>query len=550
MDRLFQQFYDLIFQFHPDMIVFCDPSGLVKEGNRMAAHFLQKKGSIYHFFHSSSRKEIQHLFEQVRITGEPATFEAVVEETPSSILCLPLYSNNFFYGYALIIRDISKVKEADEKIQYLTQFDDLTKLPNEQATFNRLEYLCQTEKNPAAVVKFQINRYKYINEIFGKDISNEVIKSFARQLRNIFPDTYFIGRLSNDEFLVIVYNVVNKDEMIRDIVHRINKLEDILVINDLEIYYDYSIGIVFYPVHGRTPKTLIKNSEIAIKMGKEKNERIAQFNNHNSKSIERRIFIENELYKAVKKRELCLYYQPIVDTKEKKITGFEVLLRWKHKELGMIPPSEFIPIAEDTGLIVEIGKWSMEKACQQLKEWRDKGFRDLKISVNLSIKQFYQHDVVKMITDYLTMYEIPPECFELEFTETVPMYNFEWFLEIIRKLKKLNIGLSIDDFGTGYSSLSYLTKLKLDKIKIDRSFIQNIYLEHDHNVVVKTIIALAQNLKLSIVAEGVEKKEQVFFLNRHHCFQMQGFYFSKPVSSDEAFQLLQNWPEKKKQLFI
>lgn len=177
----------------------------------------------------------------------------------------------------------------------------------------------------------------------------------------------------------------------------------------------------------------------------------------------------------------------------------------------MIPPSEFIPIAEDTGLIVEIGKWSMEKACQQLKEWRDKGFRDLKISVNLSIKQFYQHDVVKMITDYLTMYEIPPECFELEFTETVPMYNFEWFLEIIRKLKKLNIGLSIDDFGTGYSSLSYLTKLKLDKIKIDRSFIQNIYLEHDHNVVVKTIIALAQNLKLSIVAEGVEKKNKYFF---------------------------------------
>lgn len=182
----------------------------------------------------------------------------------------------------------------------------MTKLPNEQATFNRLEYLCQTEKNPAAVVKFQINRYKYINEIFGKDISNEVIKSFARQLRNIFPDTYFIGRLSNDEFLVIVYNVVNKDEMIRDIVHRINKLEDILVINDLEIYYDYSIGIVFYPVHGRTPKTLIKNSEIAIKMGKEKNERIAQFNNHNSKSIERRIFIENELYKAVKK-EIYVY---------------------------------------------------------------------------------------------------------------------------------------------------------------------------------------------------------------------------------------------------
>lgn len=543
MENVFQRFYHYIFRFYPDAILLCDSDGIIKDGNEQAFNMFQnyanvKNRSVFECFHMLNDKEICEISEAVKKTGKPAVFEAVVAGLPSSIVNIPLIEDQRFYGFAFIIKDISQVKEADKKIEYLTQFDDLTNLPNERTTFAFLNAVCQKGVS-TAIVKLQIRRFKYINEIFGKEVSNEVIRAFAGQLKALFPDTYFIGRLSNNEFLIIMEDVADQEDFIRNITIKLENLKDLLDIHGQEIYYDYSIGIAFYPMHGQDPETLIKNSEIAIQIGMQKNERIAQFNNIKSKSFERRIYLENELYKSVKKKELSLYYQPIVDTKAKHIIGFEVLLRWPHKELGMVSPAEFIPIAEETGLIVEIGKWSMEQACRQLQEWRQKGYRDLKISLNMSIKQFYQHDVVDMIQELLIKYNIPPECFEIEFTESVPMYNLEWFMEIIQKLKKLHIKLSIDDFGTGYSSLSYLTKLKLDKIKIDRSFIQNLSMEKETDVVVKTIIALAKNLKLAIVAEGVEKKEQISFLQNHHCFQMQGFYFSKPIPSEEAFQLLQ-----------
>lgn len=540
--------YYKIFQNHPDIIFICDVNGNIKESNRhgtnlLSQHSIDQEPSIFQFFQNS--EEIKNVIKDNIHKQEIIHFEATLfDHTPCCIICLPLMKQFTLTGIAFILKDITKVKESDQMIQYLTHHDELTGLPNERATIQQLDNIGKTESKLAAIVKFNLVRYRYISDFYGKNYRDELIKTFAKQIRENIPKLHFVGRLSKDEFVAIILNVEDKEQVVSMISQSIEQLDKRACINGKEVYYDFNVGIAFYPDDGKAAHTLVQRSEIAAQSGFEKNEKVGIFNSLNSKQYQRKVMLETELYKAIKKNELYLYYQPVIDTKAGRIDGFEVLLRWKHDTLGLISPAEFIPIAEETGFIIEIGRWSMEQALRQLSKWRKKGNHHLKISLNISVKQFYQQDLIMMIDSLLKKYSIPPECLELEFTESVPMHNIDRFLEIIEDLKKLDIKLSIDDFGTGYSSLSYLTRLKLDKIKIDRSFIQNLLMEKEYDVVVKTIIALARNLRLSIIAEGVELQDQVNFLNQHQCYYMQGFYFSKPLSSQDAEKLLISWNNK------
>jgi len=551
VNKRYDKYYK-IFQNYPDVIFICDRNGTIQESNRHGTSLLsnynkRQNPSIFDFF--QNKDLIKNVIEEMVYKQDIVHLEEnLYDHTPCSIVCLPIVEEFSLSRIVFILKDISKMRESHQMIQYLTLHDELTGLPNERATIQQLDNIKKTKTNKAVIVKFNLIRYRYISDFYGKKCRDEVIKTFAKQIRDNIPKLHFVGRLSKDEFVAIILHVDNTDRVVSKITESIDQLDKRVCINGKEVFYDFNVGIAFYPEHGEDAHTLVQNSEIAAQSSLEHNEKVGLFNSLNSKQYRRKVMLETELYKAIKKNELYLYYQPVIDTKAGKIDGFEVLLRWNHETLGMISPTEFIPIAEETGFIIEIGRWSMEKALQQLSEWRNKGNNHLKISLNISVKQFYQQDLVKMIDSLLKKYNIPPEYLELEFTESVPMHNIDRFLEIINDLKKLNINLSIDDFGTGYSSLSYLTKLKLDKIKIDRSFIQNLRMEKENDVVVKTIIALAKNLKLSIIAEGVELEDHVNFLNQHECYYMQGYYFSRPLSSNGAEKLLELWETKSFQI--
>jgi len=551
VNKRYDKYYK-IFQNYPDVIFICDRNGTIQESNRHGTSLLsnynkRQNPSIFDFF--QNKDLIKNVIEEMVYKQDIVHLEEnLYDHTPCSIVCLPIVEEFSLSRIVFILKDISKMRESHQMIQYLTLHDELTGLPNERATIQQLDNIKKTQTNKAVIVKFNLIRYRYISDFYGKKCRDEVIKTFAKQIRDNIPKLHFVGRLSKDEFVAIILHVDNTDRVVSKITESIDQLDKRVCINGKEVFYDFNVGIAFYPEHGEDAHTLVQNSEIAAQSSLEHNEKVGLFNSLNSKQYRRKVMLETELYKAIKKNELYLYYQPVIDTKAGKIDGFEVLLRWNHETLGMISPTEFIPIAEETGFIIEIGRWSMEKALQQLSEWRNKGNNHLKISLNISVKQFYQQDLVKMIDSLLKKYNIPPEYLELEFTESVPMHNIDRFLEIINDLKKLNINLSIDDFGTGYSSLSYLTKLKLDKIKIDRSFIQNLRMEKENDVVVKTIIALAKNLKLSIIAEGVELEDHVNFLNQHECYYMQGYYFSRPLSSNGAEKLLELWETKSFQI--
>lgn len=531
-----------IYHLHPEPIFICDVNGTIQQYNKQVFNFvqehcnIQRLETVYELFQNENW--VEGLFENVKRRQEVIHHETTLyTEFPIYVTAIPLSKTSV----AFILQDMSRVKESKHFIQYFMYYDELTNLPNEKAISEQLKQICKSANTRAAIIKVNLNRFKYLSDMYGNEFRDQVILYVAKLLKENISKPHFVGRLSTDEFIIIIKDVKNKEQTISFIQQKVDNLDQKFVFKGQEIYYDFQVGIAFYPEDGNDAETLIQNSEIAAKIGLNKNKKVCLFNPLYGQPFYRKAMMERDLYQAIKKNELELYYQPIIDTKSCNIAGFEVLLRWKHKNIGMISPEEFIPIAEETGFIIEIGRWSMEEALKQLCIWRNKGYKNLKISLNWSIRQFFQQDLLKMINSLLNKYNIPPECLELEITESHLMYNIDYFLNMIKELKELSVNVSIDDFGTGYSSLSYLTKLKLDKIKIDRSFIQNLDRDEENNVVVKTVISLAKNLQLSIIAEGVEKQEHISFLHRHQCYYMQGYYFSKPVCRKEAEHLLEHW---------
>jgi diguanylate cyclase (GGDEF)-like protein/PAS domain S-box-containing protein len=446
-----------------------------------------------------------------------------------------------------IARDISERKRFEEQLLHQSNHDALSGLPNRLLFHDRLgQALVQASltEHLVAVMLLDLNRFKIINDTLGHDLGDLLLKEVALRFATCMHGGDTIARWGGDEFVFLLPNLGHPEEAAEVAERILNVLSQPFLLADKEIFVSASIGITLYPTDVQTREGLIQNAEVAMYRAKEHGESAYQFftGDMNARAFER-LVLENSLRKALERKELLLYYQPQVDLATGKISGMEALLRWQHPELGMVSPAQFIPLAEETGLIVPIGEWVLREACRQNKAWQDAGMARMRVSVNLSARQFQQQDIVEMTAAALQESGLTADCLELELTESYIMQNPEVAISTLKLLEEMGVFLSVDDFGTGYSSLSYLRRFPIDCLKIDQSFVRDIPGSADAAAIVSAIVAMARSLMLEIVAEGVETQEQLNYLKQLQCNRMQGFLFSRPIPAKEFEKLVKDRQE-------
>jgi diguanylate cyclase (GGDEF)-like protein/PAS domain S-box-containing protein len=449
--------------------------------------------------------------------------------------------------YILILRDITERKQLESLLTYQASHDPLTGLPNRSLLMDRLEqaiFIAERDKQQVAVIAFDLDHFKTINDSYGHDIGDILLKKITARIEPVIRKSDTFSRLGSNEYVLIMRSL--KDE--KDTLPILRKILSLLTkpffIQGIEINTSASIGISLYPEGGKDPTTLLKNAEAAMHQAKEIGRNTFQFYNKSiNKRLKERVEIEHFLQQALKKNEFFLHYQPIFDLANKKIVGLEALIRWQHPKLGLVPPQEFIPLAEETALILPIGDWVLQRSCEQLKEWQNAGFEDLFISINLSSNQLKRTAILQTIHNVCKKTGIHPSSIHIEITENVILEDVELAQKILTILKDLGINLIIDDFGTGYSSLTYLQKFPISAIKIDRSFISYLTYKTSEIAFVLSILAMAQKLNLKVIAEGVETKQQLEFLREHGCDMIQGFHFCYPLPANEVSEFLKKYRE-------
>jgi diguanylate cyclase (GGDEF)-like protein len=378
-----------------------------------------------------------------------------------------------------------------------------------------------------------------INNTYGYATGDALIRQVAQRLKECVGETGVLARVGGDKFAVFRGGVANSREIQTFADHVMESFGAPFAIENLEFYVTLSVGICVYPDDGEDVSTLLVNAESAMYLAKK-----LWRNNYQyyvkalGEASSRRLALETSLRRAVERGELFLQYQPIVDLKTGKFTGAEALVRWNHPEFGLLGPDNFIPLADETGLIIEIGEWVLHQACMQAKSWHDMGLYPMTIAVNVSAVQLGQTQLLNQVADVLSKTGLDPACLELEITESVVMRDAEASIKMLGALKDMGIKISVDDFGTGYSSLSYLKQLPIDILKIDKSFTRDIGSDADSSSIVTAIVALAKSLNLSVLAEGVESIEQLGFLRKEKCDRVQGYYYSRPVNPDALLPLI------------
>jgi diguanylate cyclase (GGDEF)-like protein/PAS domain S-box-containing protein len=443
-----------------------------------------------------------------------------------------------------IFSDISEKKMSEERIYHLAHYDILTGLPNRSSFQNDIEEALVRairRGHQVALLFLDLDQFKLINDAAGHTAGDELLKQVALRLKRTVRDEDVVARLGGDEFTVLlddIHSAENADLVAEKILHQ---LASPFQLDHSELVVTTSIGISVFPDDCDDAATLLKNADTAMYRAKEQGRNNCQFFTEEMKTrASERLRLENEMRSALKRNEFLLHYQPQVDTQSGKIVGLEALVRWQHPERGMVPPGVFIPVAEDSGLIVPLGKWIMQEACAQYKAWLDAGLQPVRIAVNLSGRQFVRQDLHGMVEKILDEAGIPPQCIELELTESTIMENVDETIEVLKALRELGVHLSIDDFGTGYSSMAYLKRFTIDKLKIDQSFVRDIATDSDDAAIVTATIAMAHALNLTVIAEGVETEQQLEFLKDNGCEQMQGYYFSRPLPAREITGLLRS----------
>ncbi|SHJ87424.1 diguanylate cyclase (GGDEF) domain-containing protein [Anaerobranca californiensis DSM 14826] len=424
-------------------------------------------------------------------------------------------------------KELATIKE---KLDVLAYTDLVTGLPNK--TFIEQEVNMNIKLgqcNNFALVYIDVDNFKNINDTLGHSAGDQLLRNIAKRLREQITYPHLVGRLGGDEFVLVIYDDGNNGGVLNHIKEIIEKLKIPWVYNGKEYFISISAGIALYPQHGTTFEILYKNADSSMYMAKEQGRnKIFIYSNAMQEKRVATMELANQLHNAINKGELTLHYQPIIDLKTEKITGLEALIRWQHPEKDLISPMEFIPIAENTGLIHQINLWVLKTACLQKKIWDKVCNCSLKISVNFSCKSFEYPDLAEQIKNIIEETGINPTDVQLEITETTFLDNLQLGIEILKKLQKMGITIALDDFGTGYSSLTYLINLPIDAVKLDRDFINKIGHRKENEIIVKAIIELAKALNIQVVAEGIENREQLSFLKNIGCHQGQGYHFSKP----------------------
>jgi diguanylate cyclase (GGDEF)-like protein/PAS domain S-box-containing protein len=475
---------------------------------------------------------------------EVMKFEFQVKRLDGVMLDIEMSAMPILFGGRMVTqvvgRDISDRKKAEKTIQYMAFYDTLTGLPNRNMFKKRLnEVLYQQKVKMAAVLFLDLDRFKIINDTKGHSTGDVILKEVARRLQNTVQKEGMVSRQGGDEFIILIENT-NKENATLMAQRILDEFLIPLEVKDQEFFITPSIGISIYPTDGNDEETLIKNADTAMYVAKGHGKNKFQYYaaNLNVNSIQM-MELENGLRKALEQNQLVLYYQPQVELTTGNIVGIEALLRWQHPKLGLISPSTFIPLAEETGLIVPIGEWVLKTACKQNKAWHDAGVQRVPIAVNISVRQLKEDRFVDYVAKVLDQAGLNPKYLELEITESI-MQNIDESMIILNQLKEYGVNLSIDDFGTGYSSLSYLRHLPIDKIKIDKSFVDDILYHTTQGVMAKTIIDMGNHLQFSVIAEGIEQKEQVDFLQQNECNIGQGYFFSRPLTVDQMEEYLEN----------
>ena len=438
--------------------------------------------------------------------------------------------------------DVTALRAYQEQLQHTAHYDALTGLANRMLLRDRLHIALQfaARRGTSVWVLFiGLERFKIINETMGHDVGDAVLKILATRIDACAKVSDTVSRFGDDEFVLILEAPAQEKELMAIVESLLSTIAQPIALGDEKYFVGCGIGIASSPADGHDVEALVKHADSAMQVARSKRSNNFHFftASMNHRALERSR-IEADLRVAVEHGQFLLHYQPQVDLRSGRIVGMEALIRWQHPERGLVPPMDFIGLAEETGLILPIGAWVIRTACAQMKTWQSQGFNGLRISVNISPRQFSDEHLVGYIASVLDTTGLAPELFQLELTESLVMTDVERGIGILRELKALGVQLAVDDFGTGYSSLAYLKRLPIDTLKIDRSFVSDITVSPDDAVIVKSIISLAHNLRLQVVAEGVETQEQLEFLQVNGCNELQGYFFGRPVTAADFTRLL------------
>lgn len=457
---------------------------------------------------------------------------------------IPQRISDEIVGRVFSFRDVTRRKQMEEQLLQQATCDPLTGLPNRILLKDRINQEIKHAKRQhlkVAILFFDLDRFKIVNDSLGHNVGDSLLQVVAQRLKGCIREGDTLARWGGDEFIIVLSNIKYREQIIPIIALCQEVLEEVFLIDNRSISITSSVGASFYPIDGTNATVLLKNADAAMYCAKADGRNNYRFYTPqmNAKAIEQ-LALASDLHKALEKKEFFLLYQPMVDLKTKKIVSAEALIRWLHPVRGLVSPMEFIEVAEETGLIPLLGEWVINTACAQNKKWQDLGLDPIKVAVNVSGIQFKQDNIIQVVETALDNSRLNPQYLNLELTESSIMGDTHTYIYAMNALKKLGVGLVIDDFGTGYSSLSYLKRFPVNKIKIDKSFVRDINTDEDDKAIVQAIIAMAKQLKLQVVAEGVEKREQLEFLQSENCDEIQGFYFSPPINENEIEKMLRH----------
>ena len=484
------------------------------------------------------------ILENKKVIYEPSTSDG----KSFDIVATSIKNSDGSVSKMEVIRNVTDKKlaqqhllEQKEKLQHQAEHDFLTGLPNRILFSDRLSQAIEKSKRDntkTALLFIDLDHFKEINDSLGHDTGDKVLQNVSKKLLSAIRDEDTLARFGGDEFGVILQGLTNAADASKAAQKILDSLKEIILIDTHKLYVSSSIGISIYPSDSRDMKNLLKYADAAMYRAKENGRNNFQYYSPEMTELAfERILMEVSLREALKKEQFVVYYQPQIDASSEKLVGMEALVRWQHPTMGIIPPVNFIPLAESIGLIKDLDRYVLKTAMSQIQEWQNKGLNPGVLSANMSVQEL-QDEYLEVLIQFLKSSNYNPKYLELEITESVIMKNPQEAINILQKISDIGISLAIDDFGTGYSSLSYLKKLPIDKLKIDRSFVMNLPDDEEDIAIVRAIIALANSLKLNLIAEGVETEEQKNLVLELGCKNIQGYYYSKPIPADEMEKLL------------
>lgn len=552
---------EALFHSIPDLIIFKDGEGRFIAASHYAQSLfgLDKISYIgktstelsqlspihqYQELHSSHRDAEEKAWNSRKMVRSEVEFSLHdSKRVVLDVIIVPLFNNDGSRKALVVIgRDITERKIAEERSFQLAYYDQLTNLPNRSMFEKELEnYLtiANALQQKFVLMFIDIDRFRYINNSLGPAVGDQLLIQISKRLTQCIQKDWFLAHIGGDEFAILIPNVNGTEISIRAAQNIIDSINKPFFINEYELFITTTIGFCIFPQDGEDAQTLMKNADIALNLAEGNGKNCYQtYNSKMDIATFKAFSLENNLKKAMTMDEFEVYYQPKIDIGTNRIIGAEALIRWNHPEWDLVAPKEFISLAEETGLIIPMGEWMKQTVCKQNKEWQEAGMKIVPIAVNISAKRFMQKGFIENIKRILQETALEPHFLEIEITETSLIENEEMAIEVIKQLRDLGLKVALDDFGTGYSALSYLKHFKVDSIKIDRSFIQEIGENTQDELIVKGIINLIQSLNINVIAEGVETEKQMHFLSKHKCNQVQGYLFSKPLKTEEFRRLL------------